>query len=483
MRTASTSSNDNNQVPDPFNPNDPNETFICPIRNVLMVDPVVAEDGRTYEREAITEWFSKKDTSPMTGKVIGKTLSSNLDLKAAMEEHKKLYKQYDDVVKEKSTIKVQMKKTFEEEMREFMANQKRILAQNERDKEEMKQEMAAIRQDTVETKEHLERVETNLDNFKASIRGTNKRATELMIYNTEYQASLPGPGFLTGMTGIVFIGVPAAYMAGYVGFGASVGMTGAATGLLATPVVIFGTFAAPFWGTVLVGGLCVTALFGAAYYAMDRFGTTPQQRDVSKIMQAHRNGSSINSLGKEIGLKLTGVLHCINYVLTEIGHYMRQWLCIWSKDTELSTDDKVKIVTEIMNQVAKDTAEGKPTWNNNYNRPEVKPAISRVMHIKNTGYMPLSHEVDGNTRMDDKVIAEGNALIDEGDADKVHAQKSLLVRINAGAMKATHDAVKSGTYQVDFNPVINDAIEIDKGWVARESKIGKAPNHGHAKQD
>ena len=285
------------------------------------------------------------------------------------------------------------------------------------------------------------------------------------------------------MTGVVFIGVPAAYMAGYVGFGAAMGSASAATGLLATPIVIFGTFTAPFWGTVLVGGLCVTALFGAAYYAMDGFGTTSQQRDAEKIMRAHRNGSSIGSLGRELGLKLSGVLHCINYVLTELGSYMRQWLCVWSKDTGLSDADKVKIISDIMHQVAQDTLEGKPTWNNNYNRQEVTPVTSRLKHIKETGYMPTSDKVEGKPCLDDKVIVEGNALLDEGDGDKVQAQKSLLVRISTSAVKATHDAVKSGTYQLDLNPVINDAIAMDKGWVARESKIGKAPNQGHAKQD
>ena len=480
------SSNDNNPVPDPFDPNDPNEAFICPIRNTLMKDPVVAEDGRTYEREAIEEWFSKRNTSPMSNDVIGKTLRSNLDLKAAIVEHKKLYKQYDTVVKEKSTLGTQMTKvklTFEEEMRLYMKKQQEKEKRNEREKEQMKQEMAAIKEKLVENEEHLNRVETNLDNFKASIRGTNKRAKELMIYNQEHQDSLPGPAFLTGITGIVFIGAPAAYMAGYVGLGAAVGSAGAATGLLATPVVIFGTFTAPFWGTVLMGGLCFTALFGAAYYAMDRFGTTPQQRDAEKIMKFFNQGSSVNSMGKELGFKLSGVLHCINYVLTELGSCMREWLCIWSKDTGLSDADKVKIISDIMHQVAQDTLEGKPTWNNNYNRPEVTPVTSRLKHIKETGYMPTSDKVRGQTHIDDKVINEGNALIDDGDGDKVQAQKSLLVKISGSAVKATHDAVKSGTYQLDLNPVITDAIALDKGWVARESKIGKAPNQGHAKQD
>jgi hypothetical protein len=32
----------------------------------VLVDPVVAADGITYERSAITHWLAAHDTSPMT---------------------------------------------------------------------------------------------------------------------------------------------------------------------------------------------------------------------------------------------------------------------------------------------------------------------------------------------------------------------------------------------------------------------------------
>ena len=34
---------------------------------VLMADPVIAADGHTYERHAITQWLQQHDTSPVTG--------------------------------------------------------------------------------------------------------------------------------------------------------------------------------------------------------------------------------------------------------------------------------------------------------------------------------------------------------------------------------------------------------------------------------
>ena len=46
----------------------------CPISHEIMVDPVVAADGHTYEREALARWFHgfvSLPNSPMTGKPMG----------------------------------------------------------------------------------------------------------------------------------------------------------------------------------------------------------------------------------------------------------------------------------------------------------------------------------------------------------------------------------------------------------------------------
>jgi hypothetical protein len=55
-------------------PTEPIE-LMCPITNEIMYDPVVTEDGQTYERAAIERWLSMHDTSPLTGK---KLAHSNL---------------------------------------------------------------------------------------------------------------------------------------------------------------------------------------------------------------------------------------------------------------------------------------------------------------------------------------------------------------------------------------------------------------------
>ena len=58
------------------------------ITGSLLVDPVIAEDGHTYERRAIVEWFKRRipATSPMTKEVIGTSLKPNYALRAIVED-------------------------------------------------------------------------------------------------------------------------------------------------------------------------------------------------------------------------------------------------------------------------------------------------------------------------------------------------------------------------------------------------------------
>ena len=65
------------------------EAFCCPITYEIMQDPVICSDGNSYERAAITEWFEKNDTSPLTGEKITKNVITNKTLKKAIEEWEK----------------------------------------------------------------------------------------------------------------------------------------------------------------------------------------------------------------------------------------------------------------------------------------------------------------------------------------------------------------------------------------------------------
>ena len=52
------------------------DEFLCPITQELPVDPVMAEDGKIYERWAIEEWLGKQQRSPSTGTAMGTRLLS-----------------------------------------------------------------------------------------------------------------------------------------------------------------------------------------------------------------------------------------------------------------------------------------------------------------------------------------------------------------------------------------------------------------------
>ena len=52
-------------------------SFRCPITLDVIAEPVVAEDGHTYERNAIERWLQRKQTSPVTNLPMGLTLIPN----------------------------------------------------------------------------------------------------------------------------------------------------------------------------------------------------------------------------------------------------------------------------------------------------------------------------------------------------------------------------------------------------------------------
>ncbi|UJR13700.1 hypothetical protein I4U23_000711 [Adineta vaga] len=65
-------------------------TLTCPITLELFVDPVVADDGYTYERTAITEWIKNHhETSPMTRQTIRlKDLKTNRIVKQLADQYR-----------------------------------------------------------------------------------------------------------------------------------------------------------------------------------------------------------------------------------------------------------------------------------------------------------------------------------------------------------------------------------------------------------
>mmetsp|Transcript_14066 Transcript_14066/g.41922 ORF Transcript_14066/g.41922 Transcript_14066/m.41922 type:complete len:269 (+) Transcript_14066:86-892(+) len=61
------------------------DEFVCPITQELPVDPVTAEDGKVYERSAIEQWLTQKQTSPSTGAAMGPRLFDATQVKNTIE--------------------------------------------------------------------------------------------------------------------------------------------------------------------------------------------------------------------------------------------------------------------------------------------------------------------------------------------------------------------------------------------------------------
>ncbi|MDF3047829.1 MAG: Ubox domain containing protein [Candidatus Midichloriaceae bacterium] len=63
------------------------DNLICPITQEIMRDPVMAQDGITYEREKITEWVEKRHDSPITRQPMEPIFLPNLNIKNLIEEY------------------------------------------------------------------------------------------------------------------------------------------------------------------------------------------------------------------------------------------------------------------------------------------------------------------------------------------------------------------------------------------------------------
>jgi hypothetical protein len=60
-------------IPDTIPETIPNE-FLCPITTEIMKDPVMLTDGHVYEKQAIKQWLTNHDTSPLTKAKVDKNI-------------------------------------------------------------------------------------------------------------------------------------------------------------------------------------------------------------------------------------------------------------------------------------------------------------------------------------------------------------------------------------------------------------------------
>jgi hypothetical protein len=65
---------------------EPHKDWVCPISFKLMSEPVVAQDGNSYEHSEIQTWLTNNSTSPMDRtEILDKTLYKNIALKTTIQ--------------------------------------------------------------------------------------------------------------------------------------------------------------------------------------------------------------------------------------------------------------------------------------------------------------------------------------------------------------------------------------------------------------
>ena len=65
--------------------NDVAADLVCPITQELPIEPVMAEDGKIYEKKAILEWLSRDATSPVTRARMGSRLLPAIQTRNTIE--------------------------------------------------------------------------------------------------------------------------------------------------------------------------------------------------------------------------------------------------------------------------------------------------------------------------------------------------------------------------------------------------------------
>ena len=79
--------------------------FYCPISHEVMVDPVNAPDGRTYERQAIEAWLNVNPISPFTrAPMFISSLVTNYSLRSDIEAARIAVEKAGKVEKQKHRI-------------------------------------------------------------------------------------------------------------------------------------------------------------------------------------------------------------------------------------------------------------------------------------------------------------------------------------------------------------------------------------------
>ena len=106
--------------------------LICPITGQLMKNPVITENGQTYEKEAIEEWFTRKKTDPLTGMKINTHLIPNFLLRKICDEYREKTLKGVEIATEETKEKLEKQKAkLKEQQDQLKKQQDQLKAQQD----------------------------------------------------------------------------------------------------------------------------------------------------------------------------------------------------------------------------------------------------------------------------------------------------------------------------------------------------------------
>lgn len=423
----------------------------CPIRGTVMRDPVIASDGHTYEREAITEWQKNKGTSPKTREPITAEFKPNYALKEQIEHTMRIAEQKKKAEKEKE----QEQRRREREKQKTSKERKR---ERETFKQEMRKMMEEAREERAALREQMAQMEERMGKWEEEIEYTRQQNAKLAKEFMEFRNSsldkssllkgmLPGLAAL-GTTQLVGWGIVAGLILG--------GVTVASGGIVWIIIGIVG-------GSVVIGGL----VWGAVSYHDSKQDELAYARDKTLIETALRNAlnGQAEALGqmKDAGnFTLTGLVEAIAYAIAGIGNNVRDTINGWRNYPTLTAPQQVQYLEDVKT----------PTSTN----PAVQMDDTRIKinYMYDKGQMPIAVP-DGarSTAALNKIAEEGNRKLQEGDIQTRNLKGSAVYTLATTAVDAGIKAVNENK-EPEFGVVYVAAIKIDQAYVTKQQDAAKA---------
>lgn len=439
-------------------------TQVCPITQEIMQDPVVASDGHTYERAAITDWQKSKSTSPITREPITAEFKPNVALKKQIEETHRLAREKAQAEKGKARAEKE-KKQAEKKTKKAISKKESTEARLARLEEMMlrqEEQVAAQNAYVARLEEKLDIQERKLDDLDAHIRANTTRARGTFKSREDYLKANAWDKASNVMIGGSAVFVATGLTLGGIELAAYFGVAGAAA-----------LIPGPGWVVlVIMGGVAVVALgatLGTYFYYLD-MDEREYARDKHLIDAALKNALNQKADGKAFDamkafadqhkLTLQGLPHTIFYAIAEVAKGAYAQVLQWRSGLAPAPTIAYQLQYIQSLRMPEPTVEA----------AKDHPVYQRIAYIKENSEMPVSTKVTGPHYVPDEFIQEGNQMIRDATPSNMEMVRSAMLQLSHTAVSTVADSVTKRS-EPNFSVVIKQASVIDKEWVRQQEAL------------